>query len=401
MSATERTSTRLPLAWLLIASAAIALAGCAEEVTAPPPLDIPFIVIEAKDVKIPLDVVGETMGSTDVTIRARVDGFLDGIHFTEGTFVDKGDLLYTLDPQPFEAKLAQAQASMAQANTALAKTKSDLDRIRPLAEMKAVSAQDLDSAVASYDAARAYVDAASAQVELANLELSYTQIRSPVDGLIGLTDAEVGDYVSQQNNGGMLNVVSNTNPTAVRVAITEDIYLRAALQLAKSQQGRGRAGERGEQNLTLLLADGSTYDHLGYTTKVDRTINTSTGTLTIEAEFPNPNDVLRPGMFARIRFDAQELKDAILVPQRAVNELQSAYRMFVINDDDTVSVRQVQVGPRLGSNWIIESGVEPGERVAVEGLQRLREGMIVAPRKAQADDLPATDTSAPESSEQT
>ena len=179
MSATERTSTRLPLAWLLIASAAIALAGCAEEVTAPPPLDIPFIVIEAKDVKIPLDVVGETMGSTDVTIRARVDGFLDGIHFTEGTFVDKGDLLYTLDPQPFEAKLAQAQASMAQANTALAKTKSDLDRIRPLAEMKAVSAQDLDSAVASYDAAQAYVDAASAQVELANLELSYTQIHRP------------------------------------------------------------------------------------------------------------------------------------------------------------------------------------------------------------------------------
>jgi membrane fusion protein (multidrug efflux system) len=145
-----------------------------------------------------------------------------------------------------------------------------------------------------------------------------------------------------------------------------------------------------ERNLTLLLADGRVYDHKGYTTKVDRNIDSRTGTLTIEAEFPNPQDILRPGMFARIRFDAEELKGVILVPQRAVNELQSAYRMFVIKGDNTVAVRQVQVGPRLGSNWIIESGVEAGERVAVEGLLRLREGMTVAPREATPDDLPAS-----------
>ncbi len=377
---------------------AVAVAGCEQEQAGPPPLEIPYITIEATDVTLPLEVVGETMGSTDVTIRARVDGFLDGIHFQEGEFVDEDDLLYTIDPQPFEAKLAQARAALAQANTSFAKTQSDLDRIRPLAEMKAVSEQDLDSAVAAHEAARAYVEAATAEVELANIELGYTRIHSPVGGLIGLTKAEVGDFISQQNNGGLLNVVSRTDPTAVRAAITESIYLRAAQRIVKEQRKIGqlseagerpRGGERAERDLTLLLADGKAYEHLGYTTKVDRSIDPTTGTLTIEAEFPNPDDILRPGMFARIRFAAEELKGVILVPQRAVNELQSAYRMFVIEADDTISVRQVTVGPRLGSNWIIESGVEPGDRVAVEGLLRLREGMPVTPRPAQLEDLPA------------
>jgi membrane fusion protein (multidrug efflux system) len=366
------------------------MSGCAEETTAPPPLEIPYIVTTAQDVAIPLDVVGETMGSTDVTIRARVDGFLDGLHFQEGEFVDQGQLLYTIDPQPFEAKLAQAMASMAQANTSLTKTRSDLNRIRPLAEMRAVSEQDLDSAVASYEAAQAYVEAATAQVDLAKLELSYTRIHAPVRGLIGLTDAQVGDFISQQTDGGKLNVVSTTDPIAVRVAITEEIYLRTAQRLAANRQQTLRQADEVERNLTLLLADASVYEYKGYATKVDRNIDSTTGTLTIEAEFPNPQDILRPGMFARIRFDAEELKGAILVPQRAVNELQSAYRMFVIKDDNTVAVRQVQVGPRLGSNWIIEGGVEAGERVAVEGLLRLREGMTVAPREATPDDLPAS-----------
>ena len=361
------------------------LTGCSEQVAAPQPLEIPFIVTTAQDVAIPLDIVGETMGSIDVTIRSRVDGFLDGIHFKEGEFVDKGDLLYSIDPQPFEAKLAQAHASRAQANTSLTKARSDLDRIRPLAEMNAVSAQDLDAAQASFEAAQAYVQAAEAQVDLAELELSYTQIHAPVTGLIGLTNAEVGDFISQQNGGGLLNVLSTTNPTAVRAAITEAIYLRAVQTLSVSER---RRGEGRDENLTLLLADGSKYDHLGVTTKIDRDIDSSTGTLTIEAEFPNPDDILRPGMFARIRFDAQELKDAILVPQRAVNELQSAYRIFVIQADNTINVRQVDVGPRLGSNWVIESGIEPGERIAVQGLLRLREGMTVNPRPAGPDDLP-------------
>jgi membrane fusion protein (multidrug efflux system) len=362
--------------------------GCGGEPPAPPPLEIPFVSVELKDVSIPLDVVGETIGSTDVTIRARVEGFLDGIHFQEGAFVDEGALLYTIDSQPFEAKLAQANAAQAQSHSELAKAKSDLNRIRPLAEMRAVSEQELDSAVANFEAAQSFVEAAKAQVELARIELGYTRIHAPVHGLIGLTEAQVGDFVSQSSNGGLLNVVSRTDPIAVRVSVAEQAYLVAARRIGAQQEPD--LGAEGRAPLTLILADGSIYEHQGFVTKVDRNIDASTGSLTGEAEFPNPANILRPGMFARVRFDADRIEDAVLVPQRAVNELQSAYRVFVIKPDDTVEVRQVKVGQRLGSEWIIESGLEAGERIAVAGLLRLRAGMMVVPKPAEAADLPPT-----------
>lgn len=369
------------------------LSGC--ESKTPPPatvMEVPVVTVATRDVSIPLDIIGETIGSTDVTIRARVDGFLDGIHFKEGTFVDKGALLYTIDPQPFQAKVAQANAMLAQARTSLVKTKSDLDRIRPLAEMNAVSKLDLDAAVANYEAAKSYVEAASAQVKLAQLELGYTRIHAPERGLIGLSEAEVGDFVSQRNNGGLLNVISRTDPIAVRVSITERGYLNAARRLADQQQGSaaaiGTIATAKERPLSLILADGSLYEERGVPTKVDRNIDPTTGALTIEAEFPNPKGLLRPGMFARIRFDADQIKGAILLPQRAVSELQSVHRVFVIKPDDTVEVRQVQVGQRLGSDWVIESGLQAGERVAVGGLLRMRPGMTVKPRPADASELP-------------
>jgi membrane fusion protein (multidrug efflux system) len=376
----------------LVFAVVLLMAGCEQEAAAPPTLEIPFIVTTTETAVIPIDLVGETIGSIDVTIRSRVDGFLDGIHFPEGSFVSKDDLLYTIDSQPFQAKLAQAKASYAQAQTVLAKSKSDLDRIRPLAEMKAVSEQDLDSAVANYEAAQSFVDAATAQVDLAELELGYTRIFAPVAGLIGLSNAQVGDFISQQNEGGLLNVVSRTDPAGVRVSIPEQGYLTAVRRLivarGNTTDEERRQRQAAETPLTLILADGSIYEHLGVPTKVDRNIDTMTGSLTIEAEFPNPNQILRPGMFARIRFDADEIKDAVLVPQRAVNELQSAYRVFVILPDDTIEIRTVEVGQRLGSRWIITSGLAAGERVAVEGLLRLRPGMKVAPIAAKAADLP-------------
>lgn len=369
------------------------LSGCDSKEKPPAAMmEVPFVTVAAKDVNIPLDIIGETIGSTDVTIRARVDGFLDGMHFKEGTFVDKGALLYTIDPQPLQAKLAQAQAMLAQARTSLVKTRSDLDRIRPLAEMNAVSKLDLDAAVANYEAAKSYVEAASAQVKLAQIELGYTRIHAPERGLIGLSEAEVGDFVSQRTNGGLLNVISRTDPIAVRVSITERGYLDAARRLAEQQQGgksaNGNIAAAEQRPLSLILADGSLYEHRGVPTKVDRNIDPTTGALTIEAEFPNPQLLLRPGMFARIRFDAAEIKGALLLPQRAVSELQSVHRVFVIKADDTVEVRQVQVGQRLGSDWVIESGLQTGERVAVAGLLRLRPGMTVKPREANASELP-------------
>ena len=388
----EKISQR-QLSRMIIALLPMLLIGCDSK--APPPaavMEVPVVTVAARDVNIPLDVIGETVGSTDVTIRARVDGFLDGIHFKEGTFVDKGALLYSIDPQPFQAKVAQANAMLAQARTSLVKTKADLDRIRPLAEINAVSQLDLDGAVANYEAAKSYVEAARAQVELAQLELGYTKIHAPERGLIGLSEAEVGDFVSQRNNGGLLNVVSRTDPIAVRVSITERGYLNAARRLADQQQAgalaTGTIAPSQQPPLSLILADGSLYEQRGVPTKVDRNIDPTTGALTIEAEFPNPQGLLRPGMFARIRFDADEIKGAILLPQRAVSELQSVHRVFVIKADDTVEVRQVQVGQRLGSDWVIESGLQPGERVAVASLLRLRPGMTVKPRPADASELP-------------
>ncbi len=342
---------------------------------AAPPLDIPVVEVQRRDVAVPLEIVGETTGSVDVTIRARVDGFLDAIHFREGRFVTEGDLLYSIDPRPFETKVMESKGGLAEANTGLAKARSDLARIRPLAEMNAVSAQDLDAAVAQYEAAQSSVQIAKARVELAEIELGYTQVYAPVDGLIGLTQAEVGDFVGQGATGGMLNVISRTDPIGVRLSLAERAYLIAARRLAGTDLDRSDRAP----NLHLILADGSEYPHLGRATKIDRSINASTGTLTVQAEFPNPDHLLRPGMFARVRFDAETRKGALLVPQRAVTELQSSFRVFVIGADNTVEVRQVEVGPRLGSEWIIESGLDPGDRVAVEGLLRMRPGMTVNP----------------------
>ncbi len=388
----KNNNQRLSLG-LAFALLQVLLGGCDSKEKPPAAvLEIPFVTVVAQDVSIPIDVVGETIGSTDVTIRARVDGFLDGMHFKEGTFVDKGALLYTIDPQPFQAKLAQANAMLAQARTSQVKTRSDLDRIRPLAAMNAVSKLDLDAAVANYEAAKSYVEAANAQVKLAQIELGYTRIHAPERGLIGLSEAEVGDFVSQRNNGGLLNVVSRTDPIAVRVSITERGYLNAARRLAEQQQGgasaMGSIATARQRPLSLILADGTIYEQRGVPTKVDRNIDPTTGALTIEAEFPNPQGLLRPGMFARIRFDADEIKGAILLPQRAVSELQSVHRVFVIKPDDKVEVRQVKVGQRLGSEWVIESGLQAGERVAVAGLLRLRPDMTVKPRPADASELP-------------
>ena len=360
----------------VLATCMLLLYGCGDAgQPAAPALDIPVVEVQRRDVAIPLEIVGETIGSVDVTIRARVDGFLDAIHFEEGRFVAERDLLYSIDPRPFETKVMESKGGLAEANTALAKTRSDLDRIRPLAEMNAVSAQDLDAAVAQFEAAQSSVQIAEARVELAEIELGYTQVYAPVGGLIGLTKAEVGDFVGQSATGGVLNIISRTDPIGVRLSVAERAYLLAARRLAYTDLSRRERAP----NLQRLLADGTEYAHLGRATKIDRNINASTGTLTVEAEFPNPDQLLRPGMFARVRFDAETREGALLVPQRAVTELQSSFRVFVIGADDTVEVRQVEVGPRLGSEWIIESGLNAGDRVAVEGLLRMRPGLIVNP----------------------
>ncbi len=365
---------------------ALAIAGCGEpEQPVPPPLEILVVEVIQRDQPLHLDMVGQTLGSVDIPIRARVEGVVESIHFVEGRPVEKDALLYTIDPRPFEAKVVEAKGRLAEARTLFAKAKADLARIRPLAEMKAVSQQDLDSAVAQYGAAIGSVQATKAQVEQAEIELGYTRIHSPIDGLIGLSEAKVGEFVGRAPNPVVLNFVSQTNPIRVRFSIDERRYLQLARRLRKVEtQNPGSAGAR--VALELILADGTLHEHQGYIVARDAAINPATGTFTLEADFPNPEGIVLAGQFARVRGVVEIRKDALLVPQRCVTELQGNFRVFVVAEDGTVELRPVQPGAKIDQLQIIESGLNPGEHVAVEGVQRLKDGVKVIPKLTELDE---------------
>ena len=362
--------------------AAMSLSGCdsADDTAQVPMLTVEVVDSQRRDVPLTIEMVGTTLGAQDVPIRARVEGFLETMNFREGLFVKKGDLLYTIDPQPFQAKLVGAQSGLAGAQTALAKAEADLGRIRPLAEMKAVSEQDLDSAVAQDAAARAGVRAAEAQVKLAEIELSYTRISAPIDGLIGLTKARPGEFVGREPNPVVLNMLSDIDPIRVRFSISEREYLILARHYL--QQGGGDRSPDKQPDLELILADGTMHKYSGKASAASQSINPETGTYTLDALFPNPNGLLLPGQFARVRAPYRTLEDVVVVPKKSLVELQGSYQVYVVTTDNTVEVRKVTLGPATGSDIIIETGLDEGESVIVEGTQKVRAGMIVNPRPA-------------------
>lgn len=355
------------------------LGGCEEpEPPAPPLLNIPVADVIQRDTPIVIEMIGQTTGSIDIPIRARVQGFLESMHFLEGRDVKKDDLLYTIDPRTFEAMVVEATGYVAEARTMLAKSRSDLDRIRPLAEMNAVSQQDLDAAVAQNEASQGALQAAEARLDQAQIELGYTRIKSPIDGRIGLSEAKVGEFVGAAPNPVVLNYVSQTDPIRVRFSINEREYLRWARQLAKFRKNPETNPDKRE-GLELILADGSVHEYKGYVVSYDAAINPTTGTFRLEADFPNPNHIILAGQFARVRGVLETRRDALLVPQRAVTESQGTFSVIVINADNKAEIRDVTPGPRIDKLWIIEKGLNPGERIAVEGIQRLRNGMVIIP----------------------
>ena len=354
-----------------------------------PPLTVLVAEVERQDVALSMDLVGSTRGTQDVPIRARVEGFLETMDFKEGFFVKKGDLLYTIDPQPFKAKLVEAQSQLAAAQTTLAKTEADLRRIKPLAEMRAVSEQDLDSAVAQEAAARAGVRASEAVVDLAEIELSYTRIIAPIDGLMGLSKAKPGEFVGREPNPVVLNTLSDIDPIRVRFSISETEYLTLSREYLKT---RGRNQQRKgpeDADLILILADGTEHDHLGWTVAAAQAIDPETGTYSVEALFPNPSGVLLPGQFARVRAPFKTLNDVVVVPRKSLFELQGRFRLYVVNPENRVEVRDVSLGPPKGDIIVIESGVEAGESVIVEGIQKVRVDMVVDPQPLPPDSGPA------------
>jgi len=367
-------------------AAVLALSACGgKEVAPPPPPEVVVIEAVQKDVPVFLEMVGQTRGSQDVEIRARVEGYLDRFFFTEGAFVRKGDRLYQIDPKPFQAALAQAKANLATADARLNQMTVTVNRLTPLVTQKAVSQQELDNALANQDATRAQVDAAQAAVDNATLDLGYTSIASPIDGVVGTTLVKAGNLVGR-GESTLLTTVSQVDPILFRAGISEAEYLRIARRAEELRAARG--GQK--TAIQLLLADGTIHPQTGHVEAIERAVDPTTGTLAVQFTFPNPDRLLRPGQYGRARFEIEVRKDALLVPQRAVQELQNLYSLAVIGSDNKVSFRNVKVGPRVDSLWVIEEGLKPGDRVVVEGLQRIREGSTVSPKTATPDPAAGT-----------
>jgi len=355
--------------------------GSKEQQQAPSP-EITVVKVIQKDVPVYNEFIGEIYGEKDIPIRARVEGFLEGIFFEEGAEVEKGQLLYTIDPRPFEADVNAQQSEVAEARTMLAKAESDLNRYKPLAELNAVSKSDLDAAQAQYDASVASVDAAKANLRSAEIRLGYTKIYSPLSGLIGITEARVGDFVGRDPNPVILNTVSATNSVKVRFYITESEYLKLARKFANESNGKvdGQATKKREPNMELILSDRSVYDYKGLADFVDRNIDPTTGSILIQAGFPNPKLILRPGMYAKVKIAIERRKDALIVPLRCIMELQGQKSVFVVNDSNRVEIQKVTTGPVKGDYIIIDDGLEADDKVVIDALQKVREGMVVVPK---------------------
>ncbi len=348
-----------------------------------PPPEIQVIKVIQKDVPLYRDFVGQVYGFQDIPIRARVEGFLIGLHFDEGFPVKKGQLLYTIDSQPFEQEVASMQSRVTEAQTYLTNADNELKRYEPLAEINAVSKSDLDAAIATKEAAEASLEASKANLEMAKINLSYTKIYSPINGLIGKTEAREGEFVGRDPNPVILNVVSDISKARVQFFLTEADYLLLAREMDES--GRSVEGNldrnepRNRENLDLILADGSVYEEKGTAEFLGRNIDAATGSILVQAIFPNPKRILRPGMYAKVRVEIKVEKDAILVPQRCVTELQGQYSVFVVNQEGIVLARPVTATEKFGDLWLITNGLEANDQIVFEGLQKVKSEMKINP----------------------
>jgi membrane fusion protein (multidrug efflux system) len=353
-----------------------ALSGCTKTAPTPPPPPIVQVMdLTATNVPVGTEFIGQLDSPQNVEVRARVEAFVDKVLFTEGTEVKEGDPLFKLDDRPYQEKLAAANGGLAEAKAALNKYEKDVARLKPLAEKRAVPQQDLDNAVASVDVGKASVLSAQARVESAALDLTYCDVRAPISGLIGAKQVSIGELVGKALPT-LLATMSTLDPIWFYCNVGEAQYLRA------DSESRRTGKTMADLPLTLILANGSAHPDKGKFVFIDRAVDIKTGTLRVRAEFPNPARVLRPGMFARIKVDAGIRPDSILVPERAVTELQGKNFVWVIGSDNKAAQRSVKVGDQVGEGLLILEGLKAGERIVVEGLQKVREGAPVQPMTA-------------------
>ena len=319
-------------------------------------------VVKAVQSDVPLyeEFVAQVYGQSDVDIRARVEGWLTSVNFKEGSPVKKGQLLYTIDDIEYKNRLDRQASEVTQATTELVRAESELSRVRPLTELNALSKKDLDNAVAEFEAAKAHVAATKSSLENAKVELGYTRVLAPFDGLVGISNVREGDYVSRAGGTSVLTTISSVTDVRVRFEISEREYLRVARQSLEDR-------EEARNNVQLILADGSVYSEMGTVNFANREIDPSTGTLTLEASFPNPDGLLRPGLFVKARILFSTYAGAVMIPQRAVVQLQHISQVYVVNESDSLKVTTIETGPKVGDAWIIKSGLNPGDRVAIIG----------------------------------
>ncbi len=331
-------------------------------------------VVEAAQRSIPqyTEYVGQTLGIHDVDIVPRVEGWITGIHFKEGSPVAKGSLLYTIDDLPIRTKMDASSANLAKARTQLVAKKTELDRVRPLAEMNALSRRDLDGAVAAYEAAKSEVTMAEAQLGTSRIELGYTRITAPISGIIGISKVQVGDYVNR-NGLTAINTISSLGDVRVRFPISENEYMRF---FRKNQVKDVQAGAN---PVELILGDGVLYPEKGRIDLANRAVDPTTGSLLVQAVFPNSAGLIRPGQYVKVRFLTDFHRDAVIIPQQAVNQMQNIYQVFVLGDSSKLKPRVVKVGARVGSNWIVTEGLKAGEKVAIVGSMAVSPARPVKP----------------------
>lgn len=344
--------------------AALFVTGCAKkEAIVLPPAKVNVVKAIQQDVPLYEDFVAQVYGQSDVDIHSRVEGWVTSVNFKEGSKVKKGDLLYIIDDVQYKTKVDREASALTAAQTELVRTQNELSRVRLLTEMNALSKKDLDNAIAAYDAAQAHVKSAEASLQNAKIELGYTRVYAPFDGIVGISNVRVGDYISRMGSNSILTTISSIGAVRVRFQISEREYLR----LSKLSQ----AERQTLRYVKLILADGTTYPETGEVNFADREIDPATGTLTIEASFPNPSGLLRPGLFVKAHVLISTFPGAVLVPQRSVMQMQTLAQVFIITDSSTLKSQVVEVGPKVNDAWIITKGLKPGDRVAVIGTASL------------------------------
>jgi membrane fusion protein (multidrug efflux system) len=357
----------------LAAAMALGISGCKKEAPPPPPPPVVQVAdVVATNAPMAIEIIGQLDSPQNVEVRARVEAFVENVLFTEGTEVKAGAPLFLLDKKPFEERLAAANGMLAEAKAALNKYEKDVSRLQPLAEKRAIPQQDLDNAVASVDVGKASVLSAKARVESATLDLGYCDVRAPTNGLIGAKLVSIGELVGK-GQPTLMATMSSLDPIWFYCAVSEVQYLKAENEVRRTGK------QISELPVSLILADGSVHPAKGKFVFIDRAVDSKTGTLRVRAEFANAQKLLRPGMFSRIKVDLGVRPDSILVPERAVAELQGKNFVWVVGADNKATQRAVKVGETLGENVLVTEGLKNGDRIVTEGLQKVREGAVVQP----------------------